>query len=55
MVKPQRPAPPPANMSRLPSAEQADLSYRLYRGMTDYAGQLEKKYDALVHWIEGEP
>jgi hypothetical protein len=30
------------------------MAFRLYRGMTDYAGQLEKKYDALVRWIEGE-
>lgn len=55
MQKPARPAPPPAAMSQLPKEQQADLAFRLYRGMTDYAGQLEKKYDELVHWIEGEP
>lgn len=54
MVKPDKPPPPPKDMSQLPPQAQADMAFRLYRGMTDYAGQLEKKYDELVRWIEGE-
>lgn len=55
MQKPERPAPPPAHLSQLSKDQQATISYQLYRGMTDYAGQLEKQFDELVHWIEGEP
>lgn len=55
MKKPDRPAPPPTNMSQLTKDQQAALSAKLYLDMTDYAGQLEKKFDQLVNWINGEP
>lgn len=54
MVKPTRPDPPPANLSQLPAEQQATIGFQLYRSMADYAGQLEKKYDVLVHWINGD-
>lgn len=54
MVKPTRPAPPPANLSQLTAEQQATVGFQLYRGMADYAGQLEKKYDELVRWINGD-
>lgn len=55
MALPTPPLPPPSNMSQLTDKEQATLGFQLYRGMTDYAGQLYHKCTELVDWINGEP
>lgn len=55
LVAPALPDPPPANISQLTDKQQATVGFQLYRGMTDYAGQLKRKYDELVNWINGEP
>lgn len=55
MRLPDPPLPPPSHMSQLTDKQQADVSWQLYRGMTEYAGSLRNKCVELVHWIEGEP